>query len=115
VTPENRARSGEIIHLYMTGLGPVDPPVETEAPSPSNPPARLRLPLSCRFAGDDRFMTEQAADILFAGLAPGFAGYYQVTIRIPDDLYTRDGDALIGCGFVNPASGGYAWIPIEKE
>jgi uncharacterized protein (TIGR03437 family) len=115
VTREKPARPGEVIHLYMTGLGPVEPAVESGAPSPSNPPARLRLPLSCHFAPKDIYTSERPAEILFAGLAPGFAGYYQLTIRIPQDVSIMYGDALIGCAFPDPGSGTSAWIPMEEQ
>jgi uncharacterized protein (TIGR03437 family) len=104
-----------VVHLYMTGLGPVEPAVESGAPSPSNPPARLRLPLSCHFAPKDIYTPETTPEVLFAGLAPGFAGYYQLTIRIPDDVSIMYGDALIGCGFPDPGSGTNAWIPMEQQ
>ena len=103
VTAENRARPGEVVHLYMTGLGPVEPAVESGAPSPAEPPARVLLPLSC-----------SPGEILFAGLAPGFAGYYQVTLRIPEDVSILNGDALIACSFAERGSGTSAWVPIAK-
>ena len=115
VTSENRAKPGGVIHLYMTGLGPVDAAVEPGAPSPSIPPAHLQLPLSCHFAPKDISTSERPVEILFAGLAPGLAGYYQLTIRIPPDVSIMYGDALIVCGFPNPGSGSTAWIPIAEQ
>ncbi len=114
VTGDNRARPGELIHLYMTGLGPVEPAVETGAPAPSHPPARLRLPLSCFFVPRDSGALRHPAEVLFAGLAPGFAGYYQVTIRIPAEgnLY---GDSLMGCGLPNPGGVASAWISLVER
>ena len=103
ITAENRARPGEVIHLYMTGLGPVAPAVETGAPSPAEPPARVVLPLAC-----------SPAEVLFAGLAPGFAGYYQVTLRIPGDVSILNGDALFSCSFAERGSGTSAWIPVRQ-
>ena len=96
VTPKNRARPGEIIHLYMTGLGSVEPAVETGAPAPADPPARVRTPLTCSFRGLEGPPRE--AQVLFAGLAPGYAGYYQVTLRIPEDVPIVYGNAVITCG-----------------
>ncbi len=109
VIPENRARPGEVIHLYMTGLGPVEPAVETGTASPADPPARAVLPLACQFA------PERPAEILFAGLAPGFVGYYQVTLRIPQDISVTSGDAYIACSFPERGSGMTAWLPATEQ
>jgi uncharacterized protein (TIGR03437 family) len=65
------AHPGEIIHFYLTGLGPVNPPVRTGTPGPSNPPALVTTPFQCN------------APVLFAGLAPGLIGLYQLDVQIP--------------------------------
>ena len=54
---------GDIVQTYMTGLGPVD--VNGE----------VKSGFSCSFD-----FTQ--GDILFAGLAPGLTGSYQVNIRV---------------------------------
>ena len=101
ITRANPARRGEIIHLYMTGLGPVEPAVASGEPGPSDPPARLITPLRCVF-----FPGEIPAEVFFAGLAPGFVGYYQVSLRIPLDAQSSNGDTLFSCGTT-------AWLPLE--
>ncbi|MBM3739210.1 MAG: hypothetical protein FJW39_25830, partial [Acidobacteria bacterium] len=37
----NPTRAGQYVHLYMTGLGAVSPPVRTGQPAPSSPLAEL--------------------------------------------------------------------------
>jgi uncharacterized protein (TIGR03437 family) len=115
VTEENPARPSEIIHLYMTGLGPVEPAVEAGAPAPSNPPARILLPLSCHFLPGEPFAPERPAEVLFSGLAPGFAGYYQVTIRVPQEISIRNGSARVRCQFPGPGTGSVTSIPMFEE
>lgn len=90
LTYDDAARPGEIIHLYMTGLGPVAPPVSSGAASPSNPPAVAVRPPTCRFrqyfyppAPLLPGVQEWPAEIVFAGLAPGLVGIYQVSLRAP--------------------------------
>ena len=83
VTPQNPARAGEIIHLYMTGLGPTEPPAATGMPSPSDPPAQLTKPLHCEVIAGRQSRT---AEVLWAGLAPTFFGVYQVSLRLPPDF-----------------------------
>jgi uncharacterized protein (TIGR03437 family) len=70
VSPAQPARPGEVLHLYGTGLGPVDQPQPDGVPAPANPPARTLAPVTCT-----------GVPVLFAGLAPGLAGYYQMEIR----------------------------------
>jgi uncharacterized protein (TIGR03437 family) len=87
VTPASPARPGEIIPLYMTGLGPVDPPVATGAPGPSEPLASLVLPLRCSFPGSEN---TPAPEIVFAGLAPGLIGSYLVSLRVPQETRSTE-------------------------
>ncbi len=71
------APSGTFVSIYMTGLGRVDHPVETGAAAPSSPLSHVNATLSAVIGG-------RQAQVLFAGLAPGFAGLYQVNLAIPD-------------------------------
>jgi uncharacterized protein (TIGR03437 family) len=71
-------RPGDIVHLYFTGLGPVTGPVQTGFPTPTDDLRPLVAPLICRFLPD-----QTEAETLFAGLAPGMIGIYQVTLRVP--------------------------------
>lgn len=83
VTPENPGRPNEIVHLYGTGLGPVSPPVATGVPGPEKPPSRLQTPLRCYVPYGDG-LTETSVPLLYAGLAPGTVGYYQISVRLPE-------------------------------
>ena len=77
---------GEIFHVYMTGLGPVENQerLQTTVPRPIRRYSRFSAPMHCRFAP---YTTD--ADTLFAGLAPGMIGIYQVTFRMPDGRQPR--------------------------
>ena len=70
------AGAGSVVAAYLTGLGPVDNPVPTGSPAAANPLSRVTSPVIASIAG-------QSATVLFAGLAPGFAGLYQVNILVP--------------------------------
>ena len=65
--------TGEIIHVYAIGFGPVSPEVPDGAAAPSAEPfSRITQPLTC-----------SNAEILYAGLAPGAVErVYQIDIRI---------------------------------
>ena len=64
----------DIVYLYATGLGPVQPAAQTGVPAGA---AMGTLPLSCN------------APLMYAGLAPGLIGYYQLNVRMPAIPVTR--------------------------
>jgi len=70
VSPTSPALPSEVLHLYGIGLGPVVSPPPTG--SPALGPVPLITPLTCG-----------ATEVLYAGLAPGLLGYYQVDLRLP--------------------------------
>jgi uncharacterized protein (TIGR03437 family) len=81
ITPESPARPGEVIHVYATGLGPVDCTISTGAPAPLDRLCRPTTPIEW-----DYWWTETdsvPAEVLFAGLAPGLVGLYQIEARVP--------------------------------
>jgi uncharacterized protein (TIGR03437 family) len=74
ITSSQPAQNGEILHFYMTGLGSVTPSIATGVITPVGPLFIARSP-NCRGIG-------ATFDTLFAGLAPGLAGIYQVDMKI---------------------------------
>jgi uncharacterized protein (TIGR03437 family) len=94
----------EIVDLYMTGLGPVIPPVGTGDPAPLDRLTSLREPLACRWWQEG---LAAPLDVLFAGLAPGMIGIHQVSVRLPANPRTLDTDAsrttiALQCGDPDP-------------
>jgi len=75
VTVANPAAVGEIISVYCTGLGAVSPAAVTGGAAPVPPPQTV-LAVQVYIAGS-------LAQVTYAGLAPGFAGLYQVNLQIP--------------------------------
>ena len=75
VTPANPAKPGEIILLFVTGLGPTDPPVGTNVPGPVPPAVTVSDP-AVIVAGVE-------AEILGSFYAPTLSAAYQINFRIP--------------------------------
>ncbi|MFN0164982.1 MAG: hypothetical protein ACKV22_01010 [Bryobacteraceae bacterium] len=70
------AQPGDIVSIFATGLGALDNSVELGAGAPVAPLARVTMPLTAWIGG-------ALADVVYAGLAPGFVGLYQVNAIVP--------------------------------
>ena len=78
------AQPGEFLLIFCTGLGPVQPEVQSGQIAPSTAPLAetLNTPL-VNIAGIP-------ANVTFSGLAPGFVGLYQVNVQVPGGVSTGD-------------------------
>jgi uncharacterized protein (TIGR03437 family) len=81
--PATPAAIGEAIVIYCAGLGPVDPPATAGIAAPLSPLSSTTNTVTVSIGG-------QNAQILFAGLTPGFAGLYQVNAVVPAGIATGD-------------------------
>jgi uncharacterized protein (TIGR03437 family) len=76
-TPDNPAAAGSYVVVYLTGGGRLDNPVPTGAVAPGDPLSHTMAPVTVTVGGS-------AAEVVFAGLTPGFIGLTQANIRIPN-------------------------------
>ena len=80
VSAANPATQGEIISMYLTGLGATTPAVLDGTAAPGKAPfALVNEPISIYVGG----VQVPANQIYYAGLAPTLAGLYQVNFKIP--------------------------------
>lgn len=93
-------KPGETFIVYATGLGPVDGPIKTGEPAPTGTPLRIREPITCTF-----FPYTEPAETLFAGLAPGMVGIYQINFRLPAE---PDRGRIVG-GSCTYSGGSFNW------
>jgi len=79
--PDNSpVSSGDVIILYCTGLGAVDPPVAAGSPTPLSPLSNTVNPVTVTIGS----APPQVAS--FAGLTPAYVQLYQVNVQIPAGL-----------------------------
>jgi uncharacterized protein (TIGR03437 family) len=98
VTPEWPATAGEVVVLYATGLGPTLPAaIPNRLPEAAAPLAGI--------AAFDVWIDGVAVarqNILYAGLTPGFAGLFQINLRLPGGTGV-DPEIRVGyTGYVSP-------------
>ncbi len=82
---------GELATIYASGLGPVTNPPATGAAAPDSPPSTALADVGVTLAG-------VPCEVQFAGLAPNFAGVYQVTFRAPADTPSGMQELVVTAG-----------------
>ena len=75
----NPVRAGQVIVIYCTGLGEVNPPVPTGTAAPFTQISQTVEPISVTVGGIP-------ATVSFSGLTPGFVGLYQVNTAVPNGV-----------------------------
>jgi uncharacterized protein (TIGR03437 family) len=94
---------GDIVHVYMTGLGPVHGSPVSGQPVPLDRLFPIVGSLTCRFPPET-----MNAETLFAGLAPEMIGIYQLSFRMPNDANPTPINGM-ACTLQQPnASGSFA-------
>jgi uncharacterized protein (TIGR03437 family) len=75
-------RPGEEVVLYATGLGVINPPLAYG----EIPQAAAQLKDRARFQVIFDGAPMDATRVAYAGAAPGFAGLYQINLKLPDTI-----------------------------
>jgi uncharacterized protein (TIGR03437 family) len=75
-TTSNPVHRGDVLTIYLTGLGQTTPAVEAGLPSPSDPLATSLVQPGVELGG-------VALPVQFAGLTPGQVGLYQINVSVP--------------------------------
>ena len=96
ISPLNPILPGDTITIWATGLGSVSPHVPSGQPGPTSMLAVLEITPLVKVGG-------YPAKILYAGLAPGLAGLYQINAEVSMDLWNPTADVeLITPGGIGP-------------
>jgi uncharacterized protein (TIGR03437 family) len=76
------AHPGDVLTIYALGLGPVSPVVNTGDAAPSSPPLPV-VSNPVQVVYGNGATGSVSATPTYAGLAPGFAGLYQINVLLP--------------------------------
>jgi uncharacterized protein (TIGR03437 family) len=106
ITYDRPAKPGEVIILYGTGLGATKPRVAAG----QIPTGIAWLDKLADFRVTLNGETLERSDLLYAGAAPGFAGLYQINMRLPDNT-PRNPELRIGFKEVMSPAG--VRLPVE--
>ena len=87
------AKAGEILSVFMSGLGPTVPPVAPGQPFPSAPLAVVNSPVVVTFNG-------KPTEVLAAVGSPNSFNSYQINFRIPLDAPKGEADIGITVAWV---------------
>ncbi|MBK5292716.1 MAG: hypothetical protein JJE04_13680 [Acidobacteriia bacterium] len=96
VTSSNPASPGATVLLYATGLGETAPDFRSGLPSST---------LSRATADVQVLVAGVAAKVTFAGMAPGFAGLYQINFEIPSGIPTGEDTLQLITGGIGSGEG----------
>ena len=84
----NPASAGDTIVIYCAGLGSVDPAVPAGQAAPLSPLSKTVNPVRVTIGGRE-------ATVGFSGLAPTFAGLYQINAIVPAGVSAGDADLVV--------------------
>ena len=107
ITEENPGHPGDVIVLFATGLGQTEPnPQYAEIPM-SAALIRQFSELRILFNGE----VVEGTTVYYAGIAPGFAGLYQVNMRLPDSVPPNPEIRILVGDHISPTG---IYLPVER-
>jgi adhesin/invasin len=87
-TPATPVPAGGYIILFISGAGPITPPLPDGTAAPLSPLSLINAPVQVNIGG-------QPAQVTYQGVAPGFAGLEQLNVIVPPGLTPGDQPAFV--------------------
>ncbi len=106
VSPNSPAKPGDYLTIFGLGLGATNP--ETFAGELPTEARRITGTVVITLNGT----ALDASDILYAGVTPGFAGLYQMNIRVPASAPNGNLALKVSVGWVSSPDGAY--LPVKR-
>lgn len=106
ITPASPAAPGDIVILYATGLGYTAPPVVYS----QIPQGAALVVQSASFTIQFNGVAVDPGAILYAGVAPGYAGLYQINLILPANV---GGNPQISIGYPDAMSPAGVTLPVQ--
>jgi uncharacterized protein (TIGR03437 family) len=103
VTPSAPAEHGEVVTIYLTGLGATTPALASGTPAPLAPLSRTNLAPTVFIGG-------QTSQVFFSGLTPGMFGLYQINARVPETAASGDVEVQVSLPSVYDINSLPYWI-----
>ncbi|MBI3695294.1 MAG: CHRD domain-containing protein [Acidobacteria bacterium] len=91
VSATNPAAAGDVVSIFSTGLGRVTPPIASGRFAPTVTTGTVPLTV----AQPTVTIGGVSAEVLASSLAPGFAGLYQVAVRVPSGVASGNQPVVI--------------------
>jgi len=101
----NPVPAGEVVRVFGTGFGAVEPPIASGALAPADTLHRVVENVEASIGG-------VSAEVSFAGLAPNFVALYQIDLTVPSDAPTGD-IVPLGMSVGDRGLENLVWISVE--
>jgi uncharacterized protein (TIGR03437 family) len=108
--PKAPAKTGDVLVIYGSGFGPVDPPVATGTAAGASPVSSV-IDMPKVVFGRGLFVP--MADPLFIGLTPGLVGLYQLNVQVPPNVPTSN-TVPVGLAFPDGSTSNIVEIAVQQ-
>lgn len=104
ISETSPAKPGEVVVIYLSGMGATNPAVKSGEAAPGSPAAKVTAAATVTVGREN-------AVVQFAGLAPGFVGLYQVNFVVPGSLASGKQPLVVS---QNGVSSNAAMLPVSN-